>query len=188
VRSPAEVRALYRDWAADYDDDVYGAAGVTGTDRIADLLAAHVADRIAPVLDLGCGTGAAGVRLRQHGFGALDGVDLSMEMLRKAASKGVYRSLVQADLGRRPPYRAGAFRAAVSAGTFVPGHVGPDAVAGICDVLAPGAVVAWTIADWESFAAVVAGWDVLHLAHEAIGLDGPPVALLVARPASTLGT
>jgi trans-aconitate methyltransferase len=140
------------------------------------------------VLDLGCGTGAAGVRLRQHGFRAIDGVDLSAEMLGRAASKGVYRSLVQADLGRRPPYRAGSFRASVSAGTFISGHVGPDAVAGICDVLAAGAVVAWTIADWRSFEPVVADWEVLHLAHEVIGLGGPPVALLVARPASTLGT
>ena len=59
---------MYRDWAVHYDLDVFGTLGFTGTDRIVDLLAEHVPDRESAVLDLGCGTGAAGVRLRAHGF------------------------------------------------------------------------------------------------------------------------
>ena len=126
VRSTADAAALYRDWAIDYDADVFGTAGVTGTDRIADLLARHVPDRSAPLLDLGCGTGAAGVRLSALGFTAIDGVDLSPEMLAIAAAKGVYRSLVVADLNWPLPVRPGTYTGSVSAGTFRDGHVGPE--------------------------------------------------------------
>ena len=158
VRTSADAAALYRSWAPDYDADVFGLAGVTGTDRIADLLAEHLPDRAAPIVDLGCGTGAAGARLHQHGYTALDGVDLSPEMLAVAVGKQVYRSL---DGRRSRRWAPGARRhvcGAVSAGTFRLGHVGAEAVPAIARALRPGAVVAWTIADWEPFARAVAAW------------------------------
>jgi predicted TPR repeat methyltransferase len=45
-------------------------------------------------LDLGCGTGLAGVAFRDA-VGKLDGVDLSGNMLQQAAAKGCYRTLYQ---------------------------------------------------------------------------------------------
>ena len=60
LSTPDDAVRLYESWAADYDHDVFEVMGFTGTDRIADLLAAHVPDRGQPVIDLGCGTGAAG--------------------------------------------------------------------------------------------------------------------------------
>lgn len=182
ARSPEEVAALYREWAADYDADVFGAAGVTGTDRIADLLAEHLADRSTPVLDLGCGTGAAGVRLRAHGFTAVDGVDLSPEMLAVATRTGAYRSLVAADLNRPLPVLDGIYGAAVSAGTFRDGHVGVDAVPGILRVMRPDAMVAWTIADWSPFADLGTKWKVLHRVREPFRRGGDAeMTMLVAR-------
>ncbi len=58
--------SLYDPWAADYDRDVFEVMEFIGTDRIADLLAAHVPDRDQPVIDLGCGTGAAGTFTTGH--------------------------------------------------------------------------------------------------------------------------
>ncbi len=139
-------------------------------------------DRSAPLLDLGCGTGAAGVRLSALGFTAIDGVDLSPEMLAVAAAKGVYRSLVVADLNRPLPVRPGTYTGSVSAGTFRDGHVGPDAVPTILGALRPGAVIAWTIADWAPFAPLAETWDVLHLAREPMRRGGEPeMTMLVAR-------
>lgn len=183
VRTSAEAAALYRSWAADYDADVFSSAEVIGTDRIADLLAAHLPDRALPIVDLGCGTGAAGVRLREHGHTLLDGVDLSPEMLAVAAGKDVYRSLVAADLSRGLPMRDGTYAAAVSAGTFRPGgHLGVEAVAPIVRSLRPGAVVAWTIADWTSFARATAAWEVLHRSTEPSRRGGDAdMTMLVAR-------
>ena len=69
ARSAGETVAAYREWAARYDDDVFGALGFTGSARIADLLASHLDERDGAVLDLGCGTGAVGVRLQRPRFG-----------------------------------------------------------------------------------------------------------------------
>ena len=49
------------------------------------------------VLDLGCGTGLAGAALRPYAQRLL-GVDLSGEMLARAADKGVYDALTQGDI------------------------------------------------------------------------------------------
>ena len=52
---------------------------------------------IAASVDLGCGTGRIGVWLKQHGVGRVDGVDVSPEMLDRAAAKDIYDRLVCAD-------------------------------------------------------------------------------------------
>jgi len=186
IETPSEAVSVYRDWAADYDDDVFGSLGFTGGERIADLLAEHVIDRRTSVIDLGCGTGAVGVRLRVHGFEEVDGVDISPEMLAQAAAKHAYRSLLVADLLDRIPLADRSYGAAISAGTFTSGHVGPAAVPEIVRVLRPGAVVAWVVAlsMWPQFepAAIAAGLDVVHRAAEPIRRSGAPEAtMLVAR-------
>jgi SAM-dependent methyltransferase len=50
------------------------------------------------VADLGCGTGRTGAWLKQHGVTTIDGVDVTPEMLAVAASRPIYRRLVEADL------------------------------------------------------------------------------------------
>src|SRR5262249_55112725 len=52
------------------------------------------------VLDLACGTGRIGAWLRGRCPAAVDGVDLTPEMLEVARRKGVYRSLCVADVTR----------------------------------------------------------------------------------------
>ena len=76
--------------------------------QLVDVLGYHVPETLArlvaatgktlPVaVDLGCGTGLAGLYLRARSS-HLVGVDLSSRMLAKAADRGVYDSLVQADM------------------------------------------------------------------------------------------
>ncbi|MBI5088647.1 MAG: class I SAM-dependent methyltransferase [Actinobacteria bacterium] len=182
LRSATEAVDLYRDWADEYDHDVFDVLGFTGTARVADLLAVHMPDRTAPVVDLGCGTGGAGARLAEHGFAVVDGVDISPEMLEVASRRGVYRHLSVADLNQ-PLQVAGAYAGSVSAGTFTGGHVGADAVAGIATVLAPGAVVAWVVAEplWPAFHDAMrdCGFDVRQADLEPVRRDGPPEARMV---------
>jgi SAM-dependent methyltransferase len=48
---------------------------------------------------LACGTGRTGAWLRERGVGIIDGVDITPEMLAGAASRSIYRRLVEADVG-----------------------------------------------------------------------------------------
>jgi trans-aconitate methyltransferase len=184
ARSSGESAAIYREWAATYDDDVFGTLGFTGSVRIADLLAGHVDDREQPVLDLGCGTGAVGVHLRQHGFGAVDGLDISSEMLAVAAGKGCYRHLDVVDLTDAARLPRSGYGASVSAGTFTSGHVGAEHLGPIVDALAPGALVAWVVAQrvWHSFEQAMTGFEIISAELEPVRADGPPESvMLVAR-------
>lgn len=186
IRDPTEAVAVYREWAAEYDDDVSGALGFIGGDRIADLLAEHTTDRTAPVIDLGCGTGAVGARLHTRGFELVDGLDISPEMLAVAAGKQIYGQLFVVDLLATIPIADRTYAAAVSAGTFTSGHVGPAAIPEIVRILRPAAVVAWVVASsvWPQFepAVVAAGIEILHRAEEPIRRGGGPEAtMLVGR-------
>lgn len=94
ARDASSTRSLYDDWAASYEAEV-AENGYATPGRCADALKSHVADLDAPVLDFGCGTGLSGLALKLAGFGNIDGIDLSHEMLEVARGKGVYRKLDQ---------------------------------------------------------------------------------------------
>ena len=182
MQTPDDAVRLYDSWAADYDHDVFEVMGFIGTDRIAELLAAHAPDRDQPVIDLGCGTGAAGVRLAHHGFRSIDGVDISPAMLDVAAQLGGYRHLFSADL-TQPLTIDHRYGASVSAGTFTTGHVGADAIPALVTLLQPGAVVAWVIAEplWPSFQQTMEqqGLRMVHVGLEPVRRDGPPESMMV---------
>jgi predicted TPR repeat methyltransferase len=182
-RSADEARAWYASWAADYDRDVFATLGFTGSSRIAELLVAAVTDHDGPaalevltVLDLGCGTGAVGERLRDLGVGAVDGIDLSAEMLAVATSKGCYRWLGIADLTDASTLPTGTWAATVSAGTFTSGHVDARAVDGLVAVHAPSGWCAWVVALalWPDVSRAVArhGFTTIHAEPEPVRLGG----------------
>ena len=53
--------------------------------------------RVARAVDLGCGTGRTGEWLKRRGVQAVDGVDLTAEMIEGARRRGVYDALHVAD-------------------------------------------------------------------------------------------
>jgi predicted TPR repeat methyltransferase len=183
--STGEARTLYRHWAKDYDADVFGRLKVTGTRRIAELLLHHLPQ--APdsrVVDLGCGTGAAGAVLKGCGVPTIDGLDLSPEMLLIASAGRAYRMLIAADLLAPLPLRDHLYDAAVSAGTFTTGHVGAAALPAICRLVRPGGLLACVVAqsfyDVGGFADAIPRlisdqrWRILHHTLEPIRDGGPP--------------
>ncbi|GAA2232240.1 class I SAM-dependent methyltransferase [Kitasatospora cystarginea] len=89
-----DVRTGYGQWVGSYEQTVEDAMDLAVLARLAvpDWGAA------ARAADLGCGTGRTGVWLRDRGVGAVDGVDLTPEMLELARAKGVHDRLVEADL------------------------------------------------------------------------------------------
>lgn len=93
----AFVEELFDQYAGNFDASLVGKLGY----RVPELLAAAIERqgraRFAHALDLGCGTGLMGERLRPLA-GTLEGHDISAAMLKKAAARGCYDRLVKSDL------------------------------------------------------------------------------------------
>jgi predicted TPR repeat methyltransferase len=93
------VERLFDDYADRFDTALVQKLDYTVPQTLARLVRGH-AGGMAPfglVSDIGCGTGLFGVEFRAEAE-RLEGFDLSAGMLAKAAEKGVYDHLAQADL------------------------------------------------------------------------------------------
>jgi SAM-dependent methyltransferase len=88
------VREGYGEWAATYEDVVQDEMDLRLLARIETVDWA----RAGRALDLACGTGRVGAWLRGRGVRHLEGVDFTPEMLARAAAKGVYDRLIEADM------------------------------------------------------------------------------------------
>ena len=93
------IRHLYERFAPDYDRSMGDDLGFAAPRLLAEALEEHLgAPRAAlDVLDMGCGTGLSGERLRPWAR-KLVGIDLSEDMLRLAATRGAHDELVRAEL------------------------------------------------------------------------------------------
>lgn len=143
LTTPEDSVRLYRDWSLTYDAGFAQAQGYRLPAAVADAFV--VAGGTGPVLDVGAGTGLLAQRLVDLGVGPIDALDISVEMLAVAATKGLYRALHQADLTQPLPLPDAAYSGITSSGTFTFGHVGPAAFDELLRIAAPGAQFALSI-------------------------------------------
>ena len=142
---PAETKALYRDWAETYDGTMMDGLAYVSPMKIAALLAEHVTDRDTRVLDVGCGTGLLATFLREQGFGRIDGLDYSAEMLAVAQAKGRIGQSFLRDLNEPLNMDGERFGAMASTGTFTHGHVGGGCLPGLFELLERGGLLVCTV-------------------------------------------
>jgi SAM-dependent methyltransferase len=88
-----DVRSGYGEWVDTYEQTVQDAMDIELLEGLEQPVWSGEA------ADLGCGTGRTGAWLSERGVTAIDGVDLTPEMLQLAEARGVYRRLVEADVG-----------------------------------------------------------------------------------------
>lgn len=95
---PGYVRHLFDQFSADYDSRMIGQLGYAAPQILLDLAAMVMGarDKLS-ILDLGCGTGLAGLAFRPLAA-RLDGIDLSPAMIEKARARNIYDNLAVADL------------------------------------------------------------------------------------------
>lgn len=93
----AFVETLFDQYADRFDKALVERLGYRVPDLIADALTAAGVARFAHAIDLGCGTGLMGERLRSRAE-VLEGVDISAGMLKKAQAKRIYDRLTRRDL------------------------------------------------------------------------------------------
>ncbi|MEO5692124.1 MAG: tetratricopeptide repeat protein [Usitatibacter sp.] len=92
------VREVFDRYADEFDQRLTGDLGYRTPQDFGALIAPWLsAHGPARVLDLGCGTGLAGLHVRA-GAARLVGVDLSGRMLERAAARGIYDELVEAEV------------------------------------------------------------------------------------------
>ncbi len=144
-RSVEDTKAIYADWADGYDGDMDRMSYAT-PGRVAQALRQFLSDPTAPILDFGCGTGLSGAALRKAGYAAIDGTDISAEMLEIARGKGLYRDLW---LGTPGEVRVepGAYAALVATGVVSLGAAPPEMLAVLIRALAPGGLLALSYND-----------------------------------------
>ncbi|WP_347311847.1 class I SAM-dependent DNA methyltransferase [Defluviimonas sp. SAOS-178_SWC] len=143
LRTPEDSVRYYGDWATSYDSDFAADMDYRSPDIVAGAFVSL--GGAGPVLDVGAGTGLVAEALARRGIAPVDGIDISEKMLDIAAAKGVYRTVIQADLTRPLPIENSIYSGIISAGTFTHGHVGPAVFHELLRVAAPGAVFAVTV-------------------------------------------
>ncbi len=147
VDGPEANRELYASWAETYESVFLAKNDYEYHQHVAAAFCAaqgNLDELDGPVLDVGCGTGVVGAELARLGVGVIDGIDISPEMLAKAAVKNhdghsTYRQLLEADLTERLDLEGGSYAGIVSAGAFTHGHLGPESVSELLRVARPGA-------------------------------------------------
>ena len=97
TQPPALIAQLFDDYAHLFDQHLVRGLGYTLPRDVAQRILQWHPDRQLNLLDLGCGTGLLGVCLGRL-QGALIGVELSGNMVRKAARHGVYDRFHQVNL------------------------------------------------------------------------------------------
>jgi len=145
LTSDEEARALYRDWAKTYDHTMLAELGYRTPGRTAALFGEHVGNKAAAILDIGSGTGLAGVELARIGFATIDALDYSPEMLAVAEHRGVYRACIEADLNKPLSMADQAYDGMICTGTFTHAHVGANCLDELFRILKPGGVFACTV-------------------------------------------
>jgi SAM-dependent methyltransferase len=137
LESPEDNVAYYRDFAAFYDSDFVAALGYQYPARVAEIYRRLAGPEDGPIADAGCGTGLVAAALAPLDV-AIDGFDISAEMLERAAARGIYRALEAVDLTGPLDAVAGVYGAVLSAGTFTHGHLGPEPLRGLVKIARVG--------------------------------------------------
>lgn len=136
---------LFNGFAKDFDERL-AKLGYSAPAILVERLRKDVGseDRLASVLDAGCGTGLCGPLLKSF-CSRLVGVDLSPRMLEKARERGGYDELACGELCEFMRSRPAEFEAVISADTLVYFGALEEAMAAARRCLKPGGRLAFTV-------------------------------------------
>jgi predicted TPR repeat methyltransferase len=151
------VRQVFDSCADSFDRQLVEELGYSVPRELAAAaLASSVRSPPWDVLDLGCGTGLAGVEFAEHAK-SLVGVDLSPKMIERAGARGIYTQLTCGDLAVALEGEQ-CYDVVIAADVFI--YVGKlDAVMpAVRRVLRPGGLLVFTAESAEGHSAATAGY------------------------------
>src|SRR5579862_3346231 len=146
TRVPDEcIQQLYKRFSNFYESNMCDSLGYDGPKRVHDLIQPLLADRDGmAVLDLGCGSGLAGVQFKPRAA-RLVGVDLSPEMIELARERALYDRVEVAEIGAWLEKNEERFDLAVSCDTFIYFGDLRELTASIAKALDPNGIFAFTV-------------------------------------------
>jgi predicted TPR repeat methyltransferase len=139
----AFVETLFNHYADSFEESLVGKLGYGVPDFLSQAIRKARPGRFRLALDLGCGTGLMGERLRSF-VDRLEGYDISAGMLRKAKAKGIYDLLAKADL-QHFSYAGDRADLVVAADVLI--YIGAleGIVGAVADMLADGGLFAFSV-------------------------------------------
>jgi predicted TPR repeat methyltransferase len=145
------ILQTFRDFSAHYDSKMRDSLSYQAPERIQELIRAAIGDAAGlEILDIGCGTGLAGVCLKERAA-RLVGIDLSPEMIEVARERGIYDQLEVAEITEWLEQTEGQFDLIVACDCLVYfGDLHPVA-AGAARRLKPGGCFAFTTERGEKY-------------------------------------
>ncbi len=201
------VEALFDQYAPQFEQSLIDRLGYRVPEMLDEMVGQEMArlgiDRFSRALDLGCGTGLMGERMRAK-VAFLEGIDVSAAMIAETARKGIYDSLQKAELVAALNARRADADLVTAADVFIYCGALQPVLAALVPALQPGGLVAFSLEahDGEEAmflrpslryahgvaatrdALVVAGLDVLRFEMAVLRFDrGAPITgmLVVAR-------
>ena len=140
----AYVETLFEHYAPEFEAALIQRLGYAVPSALAAMLEGIWVEGFARALDLGCGTGLMGERLRRR-VSFLEGVDLSQAMLTETARKGVYDALEKGELSAVLATRGAALDLVTAADVFMYCAALPPIFALTFAALRPGGVFAFSV-------------------------------------------
>lgn len=190
----AYVRALFDTYAPAFDEALVGGLSYRAPALLRDAVdaacrSAGLPKRFGSMIDLGCGTGLAGVVFRPH-VDRLAGVDLSPGMIAQAKKRAIYDRLQVEDLNLFLNVEAGArsfYDLAVAADVFVYFSNLTPILAATARVIEAGGILAFTVETHADDGVILR--DTLRFAHGQAhvraALDEAGLAVLSLKDVST---
>jgi predicted TPR repeat methyltransferase len=142
VRSPAKyMRGLFDEFSSHYDETMLAKLGYRAHLELRDMATRVLPREAVPwrILDLGCGTGLAGMVFKDLAAGGrMDGIDISPRMIEGARLRGIYDELILGDLETVLAQQGRSYNLMISADTMTYfGELEP-VFAGVARRLEPG--------------------------------------------------
>jgi len=143
AKSKSELMEAYNNWAEEYDKDL-DEFGYKAPAETVEYFVKYV-NKGTRIIDVGCGTGLVGELLTARGFGNIDGLDYSENMLEVAKTKNIYKELIHADLSKKLNLSNNLYDALICVGTFTYGHVQKEAFESLAQIVKPGGHIIFTV-------------------------------------------
>lgn len=143
AKNTEDLAQKYNQWADHYDEQV-GQAWSSVPVAAAYLLAKYRDDKPSLIMDVGAGTGLAGVALASLGFQRLIAVDLSQDMLNQAKQKNIYESLVCCAIDEPQFASLPMVSGMIATGVLAENHAGANELRQLQKKITVGGVVVFT--------------------------------------------